>query len=134
MSDVFWAAFGGSVAAGFITLVAVLTAEWFRWYLDRPLANVDVNLGFLVCSGSIDKTRQVLLEARNPHSKPVTLSTFGLSFKQDKWGTLLLNPQAGYQFPYQLEGGKSIHQWTTVQSLLDAIRKEGRTPADIKWV
>jgi len=134
MSDVFWAAFGGAAAAGVVTLIAVSVAEWYRWFLDRPLVNVEMSLGFLITPGPADKTRQVFLEARNPHTKPVTLSTFGLSFKQDKWGTLYVTPQAGYQFPYQLDGGKSVQQWTTVQSLLETLRKDGRAPSDLKWV
>lgn len=134
MSDVFWAAFGGAAAAGVMTLVAVLLAEWYRWFLDRPLVDVEMSLGFLIGVGSVDKTRQVLLGARNPHTKPVTLSTFGLSYKQDKWGTLNVTPQAGYQFPYQLDGGKSVQQWTSVQSLLDTLQKDGRLPSDLKWV
>jgi hypothetical protein len=134
MSDVFWAAFGGAAAAGFTTLVAILVAEWYRWFLDRPLVKVEMSLGFLITADSVDRTRQVFFEARNPHTKSVTLSTFGLSYRNDKWGTLQVTPQAGYQFPYQLDGGKSVQQWTTVQSLLETLHKGGKAASDLRWV
>ncbi len=62
MPDVFWAAFGGAVAAGLITLAALLTAEWFRWFLDRPLVKVEMTLGFLHTAGKVSKERQVFLQ------------------------------------------------------------------------
>jgi hypothetical protein len=134
MPNVFWAAFGGAAAAGLITLIALLTAEWFRWFLDRPLVKVEMTLGFLINpDGSRDKSRQVFLEASNPHSKPVTLSTFGLFFKRKEWGKIQVMPQMGYQFPYQLDGGKSLSQWSDMQDLLKTLKKDGRTPRDLKW-
>lgn len=135
MPDVFWAAFAGAAAAGLITLIALLTAEWFRWFLDRPLLKVEMSLGHLIAYGNTDsKVRQVFLEASNPHSKPVTISTFGLRYKRYKWGTLYVNPQMGFQFPYQLDGGKSLSQWTPLEELLKTLKKSGRTPIDLKWV
>lgn len=135
MPDVFWAAFGGAAAAGLATLIALLAAEWFKWFLDRPLLKVEISLGHLIAYGDTDpKVRQVFLEASNPHSKPVTISTFGLFYKRYKWGTLYVTPQIGYQFPYQLDGGKLLGQWTSLEELLKAIKKAGRTPRDLKWV
>jgi len=135
MPDVFWAAFAGAAAAGLITLIAILTAEWFRWFLDRPLVKVEMTLGFLITpDGSRDESRQVFLEASNPHSKPVTLSAFGLIFKRKEWGKIQVMPQMGYPFPYQLDGGKSLSQWSSVQQLLETLKKDERTPRDFKWV
>lgn len=135
MPDVFWAAFGGAAAAGLVTLIALLTAEWFRWFIDRPLVIVKMRLGLIITSdGSVDKTRQIFLEASNPHTKPVTLSTFGLSYKYRKWGTLYVNPQIGYTFPFQLDGGKSLSQRTLLQELLKTLKKAEKTPRDLKWV
>jgi hypothetical protein len=134
MPDVFWAAFAGAAAAGLITLVAVIIAEWFRWFLDRPLVKVEMTLGFLLTAdGKRDESRQVFLEASNPHTKPVTLSTFGLIYKREKWGKLLITPQFGYQFPYHLDGGKSLSQWSLMQELLKTLKKQGRIPRDLKW-
>lgn len=134
MSNVFWAAFGGAAAAGLVTLIALLAAEWFRWFLDRPLVKVEMTLGYFIkTSGSRDESHQVFLEASNPHSKPVTLSTFGLLYKRKEWGKIQVNPQMGYQFPYQLDGGKSLSQWSSVKQLLEVLKKDKRTPRDLKW-
>lgn len=130
MDNVFWAAFGGGAAAGLLTLIAVGFAEWLRWFIDRPLAKVKLSLGFITG----DTTRQVFYEAANPHSKSVTLSTFGILFKRKQMGTLFTTPQLGYQFPYQLDGGKSIQQWASVQNLLETLKKGNNTPGDLKWV
>jgi hypothetical protein len=134
-SSVFWAGFGGAAAAGVFTLAAMLAAEWFRWFLDRPLVNVKAEPGYLIkADGHRDPTKQLLFQASNPHTRPVTLSTFGLGYKDKKLGTLLLNPQFGYSFPYQLDGGKSIVQWATVETLLAVLKKEGQRPSDLGWV
>jgi len=130
MDSVFWAAFGGGAAAGTFTLFALGFSEWLRWFLDRPLVKAKLSLGFLTG----DTTRQVFYEAANLHSKPVTLSTFGLAFRRKQWGKLFTTPQYGYQFPYQLDGGKSISQWASVQNLLETLQGDNRTPRDLKWV
>ena len=49
MDNVFWAAFGGAAAAGIITMIALLTAEWFRWFLDRPLVKVELKTASAPC-------------------------------------------------------------------------------------
>ena len=133
MNNIFLAAFGGAAAAGIITLIAVLTAEWFRWFLDRPLIKVSMTTGFTITGNSVSEKR-LFLEARNPHSKQVVLNTFGLSFKHKKWGTLQINPQIGYQFPYRLDGQDSIRQWMMVEELLGTLYKAKRKPNDLKWV
>ena len=132
MSNVFWAAFGGGAAAGVFTLLAILGAEWFRWYLDRPLLKVRVSLGFRLDSIHPDSTPLIFLEAVNPHSKPVVISTFGLSYRSEEWGTIQVNPSPGFTFPYVLDGGHSITQYTTRVDLPDLLRKAGRVPSDLK--
>jgi hypothetical protein len=134
MTDIFWAAFGGGAAAGVITLIAVVTAEWFRWFFDRPLVKVEVSLGFLHTAGEVSNLRQVFYEARNVHTKTVVLSTFGLSYKKKKQGKLQVTPQMGYQFPYKLEGQSSISQWSNVDGLLGTLYSAKRTPKDLKYV
>jgi hypothetical protein len=90
MSDVFWAAFGGGAAAG----ILVLIAECFRWYLDRPLVNVKISTGFIISQANVgNPPKQIFLEAINPHSKPVTLTSFGLAYRNPKLGTLNISPQ-----------------------------------------
>jgi hypothetical protein len=133
-SIVFWAAFGGAAAAGIVTLFAMLAAEWYRWYLDRPLVRVSASLGFYVGADPPDHTLYLFLEAKNPHTKPVTLSAFGLSFKRKEWGSEWVPPRRCYPFPYKLDGGESLTQWTPVQGLLASLEKQGRAPSDLKWV
>jgi hypothetical protein len=131
--EVFWAAFGGAAAAGLITLIAVITAEWFRWFLDRPLIKVKMSWGVLVMQdGSVDENRQVILTAANTHNKPVTIESFGLTFKRKQWGSMLLAPQANCQLPYQLDGGKSLTQWSEIKQILSALKSEERVPRDLK--
>jgi len=126
MSDVFWAAFGGSIGGGLVALII----EGLHWFLDRPLVNVKLWPGFIAG----DKTRYIFYEAANPHSKPVTLSSFGLLPKVKEWGKIWVTPQVGYHFPYQLDGGKSLSQWSDIQDLLKTLKREGKTPRDLKWV
>lgn len=142
MPNVFWAAFGGGAAAALLTLVALITVEWFKWFLDRPLVKVNISLGFLFGTTYLltydpskgkGRNRLVFFEASNPHTKPVTISGFGLYYKRSKWGALHVMPQAGYQFPYQLDGGKILPQWSDMQDILEAVKKDGRTPRDLKW-
>jgi hypothetical protein len=130
MSDVFWAAFGGGAAAGIVTLIAVLFAEWYRWFLDRPLVKVSLSTGFFVGQKDI----KLFLEASNPHTKSVTLSSFGFMFRNKKWGTIVVNPQFGYIFPYELSSGKSLQQWSDIPGLLNTLKNDGKTPKDLKWV
>lgn len=134
-SNVFWAAFGGAAAAGLVTLVGVLAAEWYRWFLDRPLIKVEARLGYILYPfGDPDKTQYFFIEAMNPHSKPVILSQFGCMFKHKKWGWIQQMPVAGYKFPYKLDGECSLSQWTPVDTLFDVLKEMGRKPSDLKWV
>ena len=95
MNDtVFWAAFGGGAAAGIFTFVAVIGAEWFRWYLDRPLLNVAVNLGRTYFGNLEDQPQQIFLEATNPHSRTVTVSSFGLIYSKRKFRWLRFPSQS----------------------------------------
>lgn len=143
---VFWAAFGGGAAAGFI----VLAVELFKRFLDRPLVKVSLRLGNLIqvppadpFSGvpqfayshfREDVPDHIFFDARNPHTKPVVLSNFGLRYKRKEWRRLQVNPAQGYQFPYKLDGGSWIAQWTSLEQLFTTLRKAGRVPSDLKWV
>jgi hypothetical protein len=128
--DVFWPALGGGIGGG----IAIIIVEVFRWYVSRPLIQCKVSMGFKIHPLLKDDTRYIFLEAVNPHSKPVTLSSFGLLFKKKEWGKLHVNPQSGYDFPYQLDSGKSLTQWSAMQQLLKTLNGEGRVPQDLKWV
>lgn len=134
MPDVFWAAFGGAAAAGLMTLLAVIIAEWFRWFLDRPLVRCELATGFVLHPLIQDRTQYIYYSAANPHSKVVTLAEFGLIYKRKEWGKLAEVPQTGYDLPYQLEGGKSFTYRKPLQQLLDYLRQKGQVPDDLKWV
>ena len=138
MSDVFWAAFGGGAAAGIVTLLVVVTAEWLRWYVDRPLLRVSARLGQIATpgmAGGVEMSGKLLfLEATNPHTRQVTVSSFGLSFKRKDLGLLWISPQHQYPLPYQIDGGKSLSQWTPVSGLLKGRREKGQRPDDLRWV
>lgn len=137
-SPVFWAAFGGGfgggAAAGIFTLIAVLLAEWLRWFIDRPLLKVSAHPGYLVQPLQRDETLYVFLKATNPHAKSVTVSTFGFYVKSKGLETLYVMPQQGYRFPYEIKGGTSLSQWTPAPELLTQLRSMGRKPSDLKSV
>lgn len=133
MPYVFWAAFGGGAAAGVFILLAVVIAEWLRWFFDRPLVKVEMSLGLIL--GDATQTQYVYFEALNPHSKPVILAGIGLSFKGTKWPAVaILPPQLSALFPYQLDGGMTFNQRLTVQELIDALKNGDRVPGDITRV
>ena len=136
MSDVFWAAFGGGAAAGVFVLLAVGFAEWLRWFLDRPL--IKPQLWFLQVIDHpfiSDDAKYLSFEAVNPHSKTVTLSSFGLLYKDVKKGKLQVNPTAdGIILPYRLYGGESIKQTIPQDDLFTTLRKNNNRPKDIKCV
>lgn len=129
MPDVFWAAFGGGAAAGVFTLLALAFAEWLRRFLDRPLVKCELTVGLMLQDSQ--STETVFFIARNPHSKSVTLSGCGLTYKRKEWGILTVSP---HWFPHQLDRGKSFTARVPTEELLDTSRNSGRAPADIKEI
>jgi hypothetical protein len=134
-SGVFWAAFGGGAAAGIFTLIAIVVAEWTRWFIDRPLIKVSVGFAYVHNHPLFDEnTRYICLEAKNPHSKPVTLSTFGWRYKSKEPMKFQVMPDGTLQFPFELESGKAISQLSPEEDFFEALRKEGLRPRDLKCV
>lgn len=133
MSDVFWAAFGGGAAAGIFTLIALMITEWFKWFLDRPLVKVSFSTGYII-SQKDRSDLQFFMRAANPHTRPVTLSSFGLLYSKVKWGKIQVTPQLGYVLPFQIDAGKSIQQWSDVKGLFKTLKESNRKPTDLKWV
>lgn len=137
-SAIFWAAFGGGAAAG--AVIGII--ELVRWLSSRPLLKVEVELGEIVGSfpnlyfhtGSPEQASYMFLKARNPHLVPVTVSSFGFYYKRPKGEKAIVLPQAGYQFPYEVAGGKELTQWTAIEECLSKLRQGGRRPLDLKWV
>ncbi len=135
MGDTFWAAFGGGAAAGIFTLIALLFVEWLRWFLDRPLLKVGMTFAFVYNHPMFQQgIRYVCLEAKNPHSKPVTVSRFGLAFKSEAEQRLQMFPDGTCQFPYEVKGGQAVSQRTTEQQVFAALRELGRKPSDLEGV
>ncbi len=133
-SKIFWSAFGGGAAAGIITLLAVILAEWFRWFLDRPLVRVTMMFARVnkMTYGFDPSKTYISLDARNPHSKSVTLSSFGFYYKKPKkWGKIYVFPDGQLAFPYELKGGKSISQLSYEGNLFDGLFRDGRKPSDL---
>ena len=130
MSDIFWAAFGGGAAAGVFSLLALLFVEWLRRFLDRPMVKCEFTLGL-----QLFKNRKsvitVFYNARNPHSKSVTLSGCDLCFKCKEWGTLAAPVES---FPYQLDVGKSYVVRIPMQELLTNLKRSGRVPSDLRKI
>ena len=142
--SVFWAAFGGGAAAGSFTIIALLVAEWFRWYIDRPLLMVSASLGQTYLAAGLDPSENnIYLDARNPHSHPVTVSSFGVIFgahkrpwrlRPSKYVRLWFRPNEPRNFPYQIEGGRSLMQWHTVANHFGHLRELGLEPQNLTKV
>lgn len=133
MNNIFWAAFGGGAAAGIFTLVAVVVAEWFRWFWDRPLLKISMGFGYYIYSDRIDETQHIVLEGKNPHTKSVTVETLGFYYKSKEWGKVQLIHEGG-ELPREVEGGKSFSYRAPIQGLLEGLEKHRRKPSDLKWV
>jgi len=137
-SNIFWAAFGGGAAAGAVIGIISL----IRWLTNRPLLKVEVTLGKIVGSfpylysekGSPEQASYIFLTARNPHLVPVTVSGFGFDYKRPKGEKITILPQADYKFPYEVAGGKELTQMTAIEECLNTLRRNGKRPADLKWV
>ena len=91
-------------------------------------------MGFILDPLVEDNQRYVFYEAANPHSMPVSVSSFGLQYKKSEWGVLFIKPQQGYQFPFAVGPGKSLRQSTTLHALYKELRESCRRPQDLKDV
>lgn len=137
-SNIFWAAFGGGAAAG--AVIGVI--ELLRWLNSRPLLKVEVKLGEIVgtfpnlysLKGPLEQASYIFFEARNPHHVPVWISSFGLDYRRPKGKRITMLPQVGYQFPYEVVGGKELVQWKPIEEFLSKLRQIGEKPSALKWV
>ena len=138
MSDVFWAAFGGAAAAGIFTFGAVMLAEWFRWFMDRPLLKIKASQGFQVSGipGVTEETSEFLfyLQASNPHSRSVTVSSMGVSLRGKKSPGFMFMPTAGFVFPFEVLSGKSLSQGIPMSNVADGLLEIKKSAADLKYV
>ena len=84
--------------------------------------------------GLTEQANLVFLIARNPHLASVTVSSFGLNYKRPMGDKMIIFHQPGYEFPYEVVGGKELVQWIEIEKLLGNLRQLGRRPSDLKWV
>jgi len=133
-ANVFWAALGGGIS----TLIAVLSVEWLRRFLDRPLLKIELSPGFYSGGPEIDlkdPTQYGLyFVARNPHKVSVTVSAFGLAYKAKDLGSLEIPPRLSHPSPHEVAGGKSMEEWFPLPNLLSALREQGQKPSALKSV
>ena len=138
MNGIFWAAFGGGAAAGLFTFAAVVLGEWFRWFIDRPLLKVSASQGFTVSGipGVTAETSEFLfyLQASNPHSRSVTVSSMGVTLKGKKAPGLAFMPTAGFVFPFEVHSGKSLSQGIPMSTVADGLMKTKKSASDLKHV
>ena len=129
--DVFWAAFGGGAAAGIVTLVAVIVGEYIRWLVAQPKLIVSMSLGYVTAKGN---TLQVIFQAQNPRTHPVTVSTFGYRVRNGKKPMMQVGHQSHlFRFPYEIVGGKSLVQWADANEVIRSLCENGNKPSDIKY-
>jgi len=137
---VFWAAFGGGAAAGLFTLVAILLSDYLQRRRERPLLKVKLSAGWFVGPGKYLTTvvkndhPYLFFEAHNVYRAPVTVDSFGLLYRDKHSGKLQVKPRLGYAFPYRIEGGQSLIQWTERAELFRTLKRDGCSPSDLKWV
>lgn len=136
MSEVFWAAFGGGAAAGIFTLLAVIIGQWFQWFLDRPLLKINTRVAYIYDKSGLlanPNQKQLMLQASNPYTKLVTVTSFGISFKRKINGIAII-PQPPYTFPYEIKGGSSLDQWISVTRVTLYLKEQNGTPSDLKEI
>jgi hypothetical protein len=135
-SDVFWAAFGGGAAAGIFTLLAVLSTEWFRDFLNRPRIGTKLMFAQIIshAHANRDSTQYLSFEAANAKDKPVTLSSYGLMFKRRKSDLLHVIPSPVTTFPIRLESRDSISDHIPQENLFKTLREMHKRPKELKWV
>ena len=127
MNDYFWGGFGIVIASCIITIVALAFSEFLWNFLDRYLVRVKLRMVRVVG----DSSRQILYEAVNSHAKPVTLSSFGLSFKGKEWTKLNLIPRHSNTFPITLGIGDIFNYYSPIEELIVILGKVQRLPADL---
>jgi len=132
MIGYFWAGFGAIVASCIITFLSLMFSEFLWNFLDRYLVRVKMRFVRIIGdSNKGDSNKQVLYEAVNAHAKPITLSSFGLSFKGNKWTKLDLTPTQGNKFPITLGIGNIFNHYSPIEELIITLGKLQKLPADL---
>jgi hypothetical protein len=130
MISYFWAGFGAIIASCTITFLSLMFSEFLWNFLDRYL--VRVKMRFVRIIG--DNNKQILYEAVNAHAKPITLSSFGLSFKGNKWTKLDLTPTQDNKFPITLGIGNIFNHYSPIEELIITLGRLQKLPVDLHSV
>ena len=143
MDDIFWSAFGGGAGAVSLSVIATALGGYLSWRSRQPSLKVSASLGRLVqgtdgqvytapSSNRLGNDDQVVFEARNSRTSSVTVVQFGFRLRRVKCSDFQVIPHL--VFPYEIESGKSLTEWTETGHLLERIADGGKTPSDIKCV
>ena len=84
----------------------------------------------------------IYLVARNPHSRPVTVSSFGVIYATPRFPLglrssrlrLWFRPNDISQFPFQIDGGRSLTQYHTLAAYFQRARENGVEPRNLAQV
>ncbi|MFW6056142.1 MAG: hypothetical protein ACOC9B_02365 [Chloroflexota bacterium] len=124
---VFFAAFGGGVAAG----IVILGIEMIRRYWERPLVRVTVSVALSMSEDSDARDVYLILEASNVHGQPVTLVSCGLVLST---GHRVLLPRSQMaDFPIELGLQRPVVKTIPAEQLLGRLEVWGCVPDDVKY-
>ncbi len=124
---VFFAAFGGGVAAG----IVILGIEMIRRYWERPLVRVTVSVAVSMSEDSDARDVYLVLEAANVHGQPVTLVSCGLILST---GHRVLLPRSQMaDFPIELGLQRPVVKTIPAEQLLGRLEVWGCVPDDVKY-
>ena len=131
--DVFWAAFGGGAAAGVVGAVGVLAVEWMRARREAPKLVVNATFARMLGGGVEDDQLYLQIKVSNSRMIPMTVTSYGLD--RGKQGSLLMPYKyAEPQLPHALAPGGSAGVRVPVDTLIQALVKDGIRVSDIKGV
>lgn len=131
MNSTFWAAFGGGASAGLFTLVALLTVEAVRSFLNRPLLKIETRVASIVSAVSASDP-QLFVTARNPRTRSVTVTNVG--FEYPDGGGFMFLPPMEVQLPREIPGDGSFDIWLPLANVVKQFTEDGRPASDLKWV
>ena len=132
--SMYWAPFLGAIGAGLMVVAVPVAFFFLRWWAGRPLLKPRARLDYLHDLHGSDGVLTLFLEARNPRSKHVTVTSFGLELDSETNSLIPLASRAGYVYPHEVAKSQSIIEWCEVPNLVDILDELGRTPSDLRRV
>ena len=123
MSDVFWAALGGSLGVGLLALIV----EALRWFFNSPLLKCSLAMGRSFVGDPQKFRDDVIFEAINTRSKPIGIRGYGLQYK-DKYSVSIT---ANLHARDTIEGEDYFYDSIPLETLFDILRNRACQPKDI---